>query len=128
MSDEIREKAIEAARNAFIQNELGFVPVCEMKEPERQSWRAAIDAYEKALPQPTSALNFRPLREAPHDGTAIVLAYIWEALDGTKRIGWIADGWVDDNGTWKIASFDVDEDDYSPPTHFIPLPVPPEVT
>lgn len=62
--------------------------------------------------------KWQPIETAPKDGTGI----IGMSIQGEKKtVCWIADGYMDGD-RWVFASFDLDEDEYTNPTHWMPLP------
>jgi hypothetical protein len=71
--------------------------------------------------------EWQPIETAPKDGTAILVCSAWTMPDGLYRVGWIADGFFD-GGHWLFGWLDLDPEEYSPPTHWMPLPAPPETT
>lgn len=74
-----------------------------------------------------AAQQWLPIERAPRDGTAIIGAAYWTMADGVYRLGWMAEGYLDGD-RWSFASFDLDEDEFSLPTHWMPLPAPPALT
>jgi hypothetical protein len=110
MTNEIREKAIKAAIAAYD------------AAPGNQNhvWiRAAIDAYEKAL--------WRPIVEAPKDGTAVLLTIAGRNLEPDEDTHCGIGRWMED--PWMEKTWCMDAGDYwHGATHFMPLPAPPEVT
>jgi DNA-binding XRE family transcriptional regulator len=67
--------------------------------------------------------EWQPIETAPKDGTDIIVCSAWIMADGAYRIGWVADGYFDGD-CWVFGSFDVDPEDYSAPTHWMPLSAP----
>ena len=113
MTDDIKERAIEAALSTWTAT----------RETDPRVWmRAAISAYEKAM--------WRPIAEAiPYAGLPVLGADLWKRKDGTTTYSWVASGYWDDeiDGRWVFDWADLDPDDFGTPTHFMPLPAPPEV-
>lgn len=72
--------------------------------------------------------DWQPIEAAPNDGTEILACSTWIHADGGLRFNWIADGYLDENSEWVFASFPIDEDEYTKPTHWMPLPAPPPLT
>ena len=72
-----------------------------------------------------AAQQWLPIERAPRDGTAIIGAAYWTMADGVYRLGWMAEGYLDGD-RWSFASFDLDEDEFSLPTHWMPLSNPPQ--
>lgn len=64
--------------------------------------------------------EWQDISTAPRDGTDIV-ACSARLVDGAYRIGWVADGYLDGD-CWVFGSIDVDADEYSEPTHWMPTP------
>lgn len=67
--------------------------------------------------------EWQPIETAPRDGTDILVCSAWIMADGAYRIGWAADGYFDGD-CWVFGSFDVDPDEYSAPTFWMPLQTP----
>jgi hypothetical protein len=109
MTNEIREKAIEAALSVWT----------ETREADPRVWmRAAIDAYEKAL--------WRPIAEAP-GGESVLITRLMRDHPCSAINTYVATK-CEETGEW-ICYMDQIEDPEAPitPTHFMPLPAPPEV-
>lgn len=68
--------------------------------------------------------GWRPIETAPKDGTDVLGCFAFKKHDGSYVIGWIAEGYLDGDD-WVFASFPLDEDEYSPPTHWMPRLAPP---
>jgi hypothetical protein len=67
--------------------------------------------------------ELQPIETAPKDGTAILACGAWTMPDGSYWVGWIADGCFDGEH-WRFGSLDLDPEEYSPPTHWMPIPAP----
>lgn len=113
MTDEIREKAIEAACVEFTRGDMPSWRRWEEDERNetREAMARAIDAYERAM--------WRPVEEAPHDETVLLgceqqwPSRVWISEVGTASAGWKRGG-VSTMHRHGMAQF------------FRPLPLPPE--
>jgi len=68
--------------------------------------------------------GWRTIESAPKDGTEVLGCFAFKVPGGVYRIGWVADGYLDGD-EWVFSSFPLDADEYSAPTHWMPLPTPP---
>lgn len=82
-------------------------------------------AFAKAALAAAEAAAWQPIETAPKEGTGIVGSAWWKMADGVYCLGWLAEGYFDGDD-WAFASFDLDADEYSAPTHWMPLPQPPK--
>jgi hypothetical protein len=98
----------------------------EMAEKARREKACRIEALEAENTRLRAAMEWRPIETAPRDGTEVVGSAWWIMDDGAYRLGWMAEGYLCGD-RWAFASFDLNEDEYSKPTHWKPLPAAPEV-
>jgi hypothetical protein len=70
-------------------------------------------------------MELQTIQTAPRDGTNIIGFCYWKMDDKVYRLGWVAEKYFDGE-QWYFASFDLDEDEYSSPSHWMPLPQPPK--
>jgi hypothetical protein len=73
-------------------------------------------------------MNWQLIETAPKDGTFVLVAWTHAKRYDVAAAKWCfkdpdSDGWHDeDGGAW----FDDDDEECNPPTHWMPLPEPPQ--
>lgn len=119
---QINDKALEAALEAFMEANAGkdgYVPIQDMRE--------AIEAYKRA--------EWRPISEAPKDGTSILVINDAQGAPETGgtypfEIGvaqWNSGPYYNQEECKWRSSYCADLKMYFTPTHWQPLPQPPEL-
>lgn len=109
-----REEWIKAVRSGF--------DVTELYGPSSLDEFAARFVDRVILP---ALPVWQPIETAPRNCAIIMTCKIEEMPDGSRFVSWVADGFFDGDD-WCFGSFDLEADEHSPPTHWQPLPTPPE--
>lgn len=106
----ITDAMVEAAARAMRVGEGSFLPMSYWEDVAR----AALEAAERAA--------WRPIEEAPKDGTRILVPHNGAVF----LVSWW-DAWYGDESEpgWMMAYCDEESGGYVPATHFRPLPTPP---
>lgn len=74
-------------------------------------------------------MNWQPIETAPKDGTEIIAMYMHIDTQIVHNAFWLEDEEGKDTGWWSYDKSEVSRvqlDDYWTPTHWMPLPPPPE--
>lgn len=113
MTDEIREKAIEAACVEFTRGDMPSWRRWEEDERNetREAMARAIAAYERAM--------WRPIDEAPRNKMVLLAWRNWRTTEWENEVNHASTGKRHESGYSSISW-------HGEATHFRPLPAPPE--
>jgi hypothetical protein len=85
--------------------------------------RCSVSASKARIKALEDAAKWRPIESAPKDGTIILISgYVGNRPESGERFV-VSAMWWDESGGWKDDALSTD---FYPPTHWMPLPNPPQ--